>query len=155
MDKPSERIATFFAGHPTLFKMVLVINHFFRTAGMVGLMFIPGIPKPAAWTICVVGSVVYRLTVERNCAYKFALPALAGAVAVMLFLPTLRALMHHTAFTSPARGLCSVLSCVAVALYVTYVIIAVHGEVNRQRHQTPCCRSEEARATGGEQQSRL
>ncbi|MCH9610056.1 MAG: hypothetical protein S4CHLAM81_08320 [Chlamydiales bacterium] len=133
LEQPTQQIAKFYENRPTALKATLVVNHLFRAASMVGFMFIPGIPKPVAWSVCALGSLFYRLTVEKNCAYKFALPAFLGAAAVMALLPTFRNLMQGGAFATASAGALTVLSFVPLLLYAAYVPHAVHHEVEANR----------------------
>jgi hypothetical protein len=54
--------------------------------------------------LCFVGSLFYRLSVEKNCAYKFALPAFAGSMAFMIALPALISMINGVAFANVASG---------------------------------------------------
>lgn len=146
LNSATNRIAPFFNSHPTAYKIALIVNHLFRVAAMVGFMFIPGMPLIPGMAICVVGSVFYRLTVEKNCAYKFALPALFGAAAVMLAIPAVINLMHTAGATSILSGFKAGASFMPLAFYAIYIILTVSYDVDKTlgrlpSQQTPntCC----------------
>lgn len=133
MTTPTESLAKFFDNHPTAHKIALFINHVFRA--MVGLMFIPFVPMYISMPICFVGSVFYRLTVEKNCAYKFALPAFGGALAIMLAIPAIGAFINGTALSSGLSGFLSCASLLPIPLYITYVVLTVNYDVNKRQRE--------------------
>ncbi len=128
---PTIQIANFFDKYPTVYKITLIINHLFRAAAMVGLMFIPGIPKLPGMAICFVGYLFYRLTVEKNCAYKFALPAFAGAAAFMLALPAIINIINGLAFTTASSGFLACASLIPLPLYAAYILLTVSYDVDK------------------------
>lgn len=128
---PTDKLATFFENHPTLYKVALVFNHLFRAAVMVGFMFIPGLPPLPAMGVCFAASLFYRLTVERNCAYKFALPAFAGSVAFMIAIPALIGFINGAALFSVSSALMASASFIPLALYGAYVLLTVNYDVNK------------------------
>ena len=132
LKEPTSKLSDYFDSHPTAYKIALIVNHLFRAAMMVGLMFIPYVPLPVSMAVCFVGSVFYRLTVEKNCAYKFALPAFAGAAAFMLALPGLISMINGIAFTSFATGLLACATFVPFILYGAYIILTVNYDVNEK-----------------------
>jgi hypothetical protein len=132
LEKPTACIGEFLENHPTIYKITLIINHLFRAAMMVGLMFIPGVPLYASMPVCFVGSLFYRLTVEKNCTYKFALPAFAGAAAFMLALPALISMINGVAFATVASGFAACASFLPLLLYGTYIFLTVNHDVNQK-----------------------
>lgn len=138
LKKPTEKLASFFEDHPTAYKVALVFNHLFRAAVMVGCMFIPGLPPLAGLGICFVASVFYRLTVEKNCTYKFALPAFFGSVAFMLALPALIGMINGTAFTTVASAISATSAFIPLALYGTYILLTVNYDVNKNLKPKGC-----------------
>lgn len=139
LEKPTAQLDSYFRKHPRLFKGVLLVDHLFRAAAMVGFMFIPHIPKPVSWSLCVLGSLYYRLTVEKNCAYKFALPALAGAASFMLLLPTILKIMNQTAFLTVGSGTLASLSFIPILVYAGYIVVTVSQEVDANFNKSNCC----------------
>lgn len=148
---PTECIANYFDTHPTAYKIALIMNHLFRAGMMVGIMFIPHLPLAAGMAICFAGSLFYRLTVERNCAYKFALPAFAGAAAFMLALPAFISMVNGTGFASVAVGFKTCASFIPLALYGAYILLTVNHDVNKtlarlqakEAVKETCCESED------------
>jgi hypothetical protein len=142
LEKPTVAIGEFLNKHPTVYKIVLIFDHLFRAAMMVGLMFIPHIPIYASMSFCFVGSLIYRLTVEKNCAYKFALPAFAGAAAFMLTLPALINMINGVAFLTAGSGLLTCASFAPLLLYGTYIFLTVNYDVDSALGRLPlpdCC----------------
>lgn len=134
LTKPTEKIAEYFAYHPHVFKVALVINHLFRAAAMAGFMMILPFSMPASAAICGAGSLFYRLTVESNCAYKFALPALGGATAFMIGKGALISLISGVAFTSLAAFGAACVALIPLGVYIAYVILTVSYDVDNR----PC-----------------
>ncbi len=132
LKSPTERINEFFAYHPKLFKVALIVNHLFRAAAMVAFMMI--FPLPISFGICAAGSVFYRLTVESNCAYKFALPALVGAIAFMVGKTALVSIISGVAFASIAAFATALVALIPLAIYAAYVILTVSYDVDNR----PC-----------------
>ena len=80
---PTDRVDAYLRSHRTLYKVALVINHLFRSVAMAAFLSVMPFSMPINLAICFAGSLFYRLTVETNCAYKFALPAFGGSVALL------------------------------------------------------------------------
>jgi len=66
--------------------------------------------------VCWGGALLYRITVEGNCAFKFALPATFGGMALWAASP------------------------LALLAYTVYIIFHVNVEVDA-RYKTACCKS--------------
>jgi hypothetical protein len=130
LDKQTLKIGSWLKDHSTIFKITLVIMHLFRAGAMVGLMFIPGVPLIPALVVGFVGSIIYRLTVERKCAFKFALPSFAGAAAFMLALPAIINMVNGISFVNATAGVIACASLLPLALYCVYIVLSVNHEVN-------------------------
>ncbi len=129
---PTNTLREFFTTHPNLYKVVLVANHIFRALAMTGLcLFLPFSPLVNGG-ISLLGSLLYRLTVETNCAYKFALPAFAGGLAFPVALHGIIQLVTGAAFASFATLGLSFLSILPLAAYLTYVVLTVNYDVNHR-----------------------
>lgn len=132
LQSPTKTIADSLDSHPTIHKIVLLIDHLFRASMIFGSMYIPHIPLNAKMGICFSGSLFYRLTVERNCAYKFALPAFFGAVAFMLALPAIINMINKTAFLSKTTGFKAICSLFPLAFYGVYILLTVNYDVDKK-----------------------
>lgn len=128
LTKPAQKISEYFAHHPTAFKAALVCNHFFRAAAMAGFMTVLPFSFPVSVGVCAASSLFYRLTVEPKCAYKFALPAFAGATASFIANPALSraAFASLQAFTAACGNL------IPLSIYAAYVILTVNHDVDKQ-----------------------
>lgn len=139
---PAQGIADFLDNHSTTYKIVLLFSgHLTRTSMVIGSMFIPGIPLYAKKIICFNGSLFYRLTVERNCAYKFSLPSFFGAMASMLAIAAIVKMIHHEAFITVKKGVAAIASLLPLCFYCGYIILAVDFEVNQQLKKSGGCKS--------------
>ncbi len=87
---------------------------------------------PVNLGICFAGSLFYRLTVETNCAYKFALPAFAGSIAFPMGMTALTSLVTGVAFASMYAFGLAVLTLVPLAAYVTYIVLTVSYDVDNR-----------------------
>lgn len=129
LKKPTEKINDYLYEHKNLYKVVMIANHLFRTLAMVALMVYLPFVWPVNLAICFAGSLFYRLTVENNCAYKFALPAFFGSVAFMI---------AKTAFTSAlAIGSAGAYALAAASLlpvagYLTYIVLTVNYDIDNK-----------------------
>jgi hypothetical protein len=93
-DKSSEFLHT----HPRLYKLALLINHLFRAIAMTALMHFLPFSLMTNTLLCLTGSIFYRLTVENNCAYKFALPAFFGSLAFLAAKHTVLPLLSYSIY---------------------------------------------------------
>lgn len=132
LQKPTEAINDFFREHPTLHKVALIANHIFRAIAMTALMVFLPFSFPINLAICLAGSLFYRLTAETNCAYKFALPAMAGAMAFTIGQTSLNQIISGVAFASLGAFGLAAASILPLAAYVTYIALTVNYDVNKR-----------------------
>lgn len=138
LEKPANAIEAFFNENPTIFKIVLIIDHLIRAACMVAVMYLPiPIPMAASVAICFAASLFYRLTVEKNCPFKFAIPAFAGAVAFLILCPAVINMINGTAFKTATSSFLTVASFLPMLGYLGYITITTHYDVNKRC----CCKS--------------
>lgn len=130
--KPTEQLSAFFQEHPTAYKAALLANHIFRALAMTAFCAMLPFAAPINIAICFAGSLFYRLTVETNCAYKFALPAFAGSVAIPMGMAALTSLVTGVAFASMYAFGLAVLTLVPLAAYVTYIVLTVNYDVDNR-----------------------
>lgn len=130
--KPTDKINEFLYKHRTLYKVVLIANHLFRAAAMLAFMlFLPFVPL-ANLAICLGGSLFYRLTVENNCAYKFALPAFAGATAALLAKTAWIPIITGVALSSIGAWALALASLVPITAYIVYIALTVSYDVDNK-----------------------
>lgn len=132
LTKPTQQINQYFANHPEAQKAALIFNHIFRAAAMAGFMMVLPFSFPVSAGLCAAGSLFYRLTVENNCAYKFALPAFAGASSALLGKTALLKLIHGVAFFSLEALSKTFVALIPLSLYAAYVALTVSHEVNHR-----------------------
>jgi hypothetical protein len=141
LEAPTISCASFFDRHPTAYKVALIFMHLFRAAALVGIMFIPNLPLSASMPICFVGSLIYRIIVEKNCPYKFALPSFAGAAAVMIALPSLLSMINGTAFLTAASGTAACAAFLPLIAYGTYITLTVSYDVDANKARCCCSKN--------------
>ena len=120
----------FFNSHPTLYKVALVANHLFRATLMAALMYTMPCSLLVTASICFAGSLFYRLTVENNCAYKFALPSYGGALAFFSAQTAWVHIVSGAMFTSISLSALSIASFLPPIAYVTYILLTVDYDVD-------------------------
>lgn len=130
LHQPTQRMTEFLRKHPTLYKCALLANHIFRAVAMGAFMTVLPFSLPINFAVCFLASLFYRLTVEINCAYKFALPALAGAITFRVAQSALVQLISGVAFASLALFSTSILLLIPLATYVVYIVLTVDYDVN-------------------------
>lgn len=134
LTRPTDELNEYFAYHPNVFKVALLVNHLFRAAAMAGLLMNLPLSFPASLAICAASSLFYRLTVEPNCAYKFALPALGGAIALHIGETALDDLISGAALTSLEVFTNAFIPLIPLGMYAAYVILTVDYDVDHR----PC-----------------
>jgi hypothetical protein len=133
LEGPTAHIGAYFQKHPSLYKTALLVNHVFRAASMAAFNHILPFSLPVNIAICFAGSLFYRLSVETHCAYKFALPAFAGSLAVPMALSALANVVNGVAFTSLGVAAASCVSLLPLTAYLIYVIATVSYDVDNCR----------------------
>jgi hypothetical protein len=118
-DSHCDSLAKEFDKRPFLYKTALVVSHVFRAIMMHTLM---SISPFFTFGIVLPFSLLYRVTVERFCAFRFTLPSLAGAAA-MIFAEN------------------SLIGGFALAGYVGMVSYISHNDIeNYLKSKKPCCK---------------
>ena len=132
LQKPTEKLNEFFREQPQFHKVALLVNHLFRALAMTA--FCALLPFSAAINIgiCFACSLFYRLSVETHCAYKFALPAFAGSIAIPIALSGLMSIITGVALTSLTAFGIAALSFLPLAAYVTYIVLTVNYDVDHR-----------------------
>ncbi|MBM3208662.1 MAG: hypothetical protein FJZ57_08745 [Chlamydiae bacterium] len=139
LSQATQNIKEHFDYHPNAFKVALIANHIFRAAAMTGFMLAMPLSFPASLGVCFASSLFYRLTVEQNCAYKFAMPALGGSIAFLFGQNALTNLISGVAFASLEALSSSLIAVLPLGLYAAYVILTVSYDVDNR--PCPLCTS--------------
>jgi hypothetical protein len=132
LQKPTEQIDKYFREHPDFHKIALLVNHVFRALTMTAFCSALPFPIPLNLVICFAGSLFYRLTVETNCAYKFALPAFAGSIAIPMAITALTNMVTGVAFLSLSTFGLAFVSLIPLTAYVTYIVLTVNYDVDNR-----------------------
>ncbi len=132
LQKPTQQIKEYLTEHPNLYKAALLANHLFRALAMTAFAACLPFSIPINLAICFAGSLFYRLTVETNCAFKFALPAFAGSIAIPIALGAITSLVSGIAFASIGAFALACLSLIPLTAYLTYIAITVSNEVDER-----------------------
>jgi hypothetical protein len=130
LQDPTKKVNLFLRAHPSLYKAALLANHIFRAIVMAAFCFVLPFSLPVNLAICFTASLFYRLTVETNCAYKFALPAFAGSLQVPLSLKAVTYITQRVAFQSLKSFACTTLYLAPLVAYMTYIVLTVNYDVD-------------------------
>lgn len=127
---PTNQINNYLNHHLNLRKTALLVNHIFRSVSMLAFKVILPFSTPMSLGICFAGSLFYRLTVETHCAYKFALPAFGGAVALLISRQAITHVIHGVAFTSLSTLGSTLIALTPLACYLSYILLTVSYDVD-------------------------
>ena len=130
LKRPTRQVEQQFKKHPEQYKGVLIVNHLFRAISMWAFLKYNRNPMWTKLLACFAGSLAYRITVEVNCAYKFALPAFGGAVAFMMGTKVI----NKTAFHSLKAFGNAFLSLTPMTGYFAYITLTTSYDVDHR----PC-----------------
>lgn len=119
----------FLHAYPTIYKIALLVNHLFRALTMAFFLYALPCSFPVSLALCFGASLFYRLTVENNCAYKFALPAFGGGVALLIGHTALVQIASGNAFKSLTFFSQSLVSLIPLTAYITYILLTVDYDV--------------------------
>lgn len=131
LEKPTKLLGQYFKKHPEQYKGVLIMNHLFRATSMWAFLKYNRNPMGTKLLGCFAGSLAYRITVEVNCAYKFALPAFGGAVAFMMGSQSLAKVVNRSAFHSFKAFGNAFLSLTPMTGYFTYITLTTSYDVDQ------------------------
>lgn len=138
-DNFADAVKDFFKEHPLAHKIALVANHIFRALAMSALCLALPFAPAANIGICFAGSLFYRLTVENNCPFKFALPAFAGSLAIPLGVQAILDFVSHVAFASLDTFIKTTGALVSLFAYTSYVLLTVNYDVNNHEYNCDSC----------------
>jgi len=130
LEIPTTKIYDYLHDHPDLYKAALLANHIFRAVSMTAFNLVLPFSTPMNIAICFAGSLFYRLTVETHCAYKFALPAFAGALAFPAANCALNDLIHGVAFSSMNALAFTLTKVLPLTAYIAYITLTVNYDVD-------------------------
>lgn len=132
LNNPTRQTSLFFKRNPNLYKVALLTNHIFRAIAMTTFCTALPFGMPVNIALCFTASLFYRLTVETNCAYKFALPAFAGSLTFPMALEATGKIVEGLAFESLGACASAAISLAPLALYCTYIVLTVSFDVDRR-----------------------
>lgn len=126
---------SFLRKNPNVYKVVLLVNQVFRAVMMMAFMaFLPFAPL-VNFALGLAGSLFYRISVERGCSFRFALPSCIGAAACDLSLASLPALTSGVAFRSLQHFAATLVGIWPVALWAIVMTAITHTEVEAWRRR--------------------
>lgn len=142
---PTKLVNDYLNDNQTIHKIALIVNHIFRAISTLFFMLALPFSAPVNAGVCLATSLFYRLTVENNCAYKFAIPSVLGSITFPIAQKALAAVINKTAFVSISAFFTTLGSFIPVTAYLTYVILTVSYDVERnslglnpEQHCTNC-----------------
>jgi hypothetical protein len=130
LKKPTEITSDFLSNHPTLYKIVMIANHIFRATMMTFFMLALTFSFLVSCAICFTASLIYRLSVENNCAYKFALPAFGGAMVFPLGIAALTDMVSGVAFATLGAFAAAAAALLPLIAYIVYITLTVSYDVD-------------------------
>jgi len=125
---------------PRLYKAAIVANHLFRAVSMVGFMYLMPFSPLVNFSVSLVASIFYRVTIERFCQFRFTIASCLGAGAMMLALPAIDSIISGVAFGSLGLIAKAFVELLPLVLYgVSILKIANDGvdEYMEKLKQTP------------------
>lgn len=108
--------------HPTINKVVIVVNHLFRALAMATLITLLPYSHLVNCGLTLAASLFYRVTVERCCPFRFALHSCAGGAAMVAAQPALIDLVAGLAFESLQTLGRALLQIAPLGLYLGWVV---------------------------------
>lgn len=119
--------------YPNVYKGVLVANHLFRAVAIWAFLKYNRSSMKVKLAMCFTGSMVYRLTVESNCAYKFALPAFFGGAALLTAGHTTAKILNGSAFRTFKSIGNATLNMVPITGYLAYIVLTTSYDVDHPK----------------------
>lgn len=132
IQKMYNNVGDFLDKHPTVYKVVLVGCHFFRTLAMFGAMVYLPLPMLATATIMVGGSLIYRAAVERFCCFRFTIESLVGAASAWLAMIGTINFISGAALASVGLIIANSLALLPVLGYMAWVIYLSHTDIENR-----------------------
>ena len=122
LDKKYSEMGNWLDRHPTVYKVAVIAMHVMRAISMAALMFIMPFHPLLNFSLSLIASEIYRIVIERHCAFKFAELSCLGGEALLLSHHSLSQLTHQIALETFKRVSLSLLGIVPLAAYLGAVI---------------------------------
>ncbi len=129
LDAPTVKVQNWLEKHPTVHKVIIFSWHLFRALRMAAFMYFLPFTPVINIALSLGVSLAYRLIVEGNCAYKFALSEWVGGTALEMGLPTIAKIINGVAVSA----LSSTIAIVPIALWGIGAGVIASQEVKNQR----------------------
>lgn len=139
LDSLTQKVGEWLDEHPTIFKIVVFANHLFRAIAMFALMVVLPYSFLTNCVISLAASLAYRLTIERFCHFRFAIPACLGGIALHMGLPAIEYLVNNIAFQTFGLMVETFVGLGAMALYTAGIIWISHSSVENRPATASCC----------------
>lgn len=142
LDKLTHTVGSWLDRHPVVNKIVMIVNHIFRTIAMIALMYLLPFSPIVNLAIGIGASLFYRITVERFCPFRFALSACLGAAAYELSSPFLADIINGVAFQSFNAFAAAFIGILPLAISSVVIIGISNDAVDRkyaQQESVGCC----------------
>lgn len=123
---------TFLDNNPTLYKIVLIALHFFRSIPMFGAMMWFPIPLWATATGMLAGTFLYKVAVERFCCLRFVIPSMVGAGAVWCAHLAVVNFVSGAALSSVGRMMGNSLFFLPLLGYTAWVSYLSHYDIEKR-----------------------
>lgn len=127
--------------HPNVNTIVVIANHILRTLPMMAAMHLLPFSFAANCAITLGASLFYRISIERFCVFRFAIPSCLGAIAFQFSKPALADLISKTAFQSFSTLTKTLVGLSPFALYMGGIVWISYAAVQEKKSSESCCHS--------------
>ncbi|MBA3958438.1 MAG: hypothetical protein H0X51_08635 [Parachlamydiaceae bacterium] len=128
---------------PTLYKVVVMINHLFRIAMMSAFMHALPFGLEVNFASSLAASAFYNVTIERHCAFRFAYVACFGAAAYDFSKPYVIDLVKGKAFESLSTIGLTLAGTLPLCILAITIIYVSHRDVENYMKKQ-CCGEKDA-----------
>lgn len=141
LDAPAQPAKSFFVenivepigrqldANPLIHKIVVFAAHLIRLIGSLALITFLPFSMPVNCVLSLASNIFYRITIERNCSFLFAINDCLGAMALHFTIPYL---VNQLALSSFAMLAATLASTVPFLAYLGYTVWVTHSEVEER-----------------------
>ena len=133
-----DKAGDFLDKHPTLYKIVLVSSHLFRSLPMYAMMVISPLPPLATGALMLAPTLLYQAGIERFCCFRFASPSLLGGMALWSAQASAVSLFAGQAFATWSASLTTIGGFIPLTAYLAYIVFLSHRDIEKRMDQLGC-----------------
>ena len=139
IERKYAEMGKWFDQHPISYKIAIVAMHLMRAISMTALLAIMPFHPLVNFTTAFAASELYRIVIERHCAFKFARLSCLGGEAFLISQNPLQQFIQQTALETFKQATVAFLSVVPLVVYLGAVVIISNKDVNEKLEKS--CRS--------------